>query len=120
MQELLDQARALGSAIAQHDRMTRFVEAEAAVRKDPEASRLLDEHRKHVDKVGELEKEGKPIEPADKQRLKALQDSLSGSEPIKALIAAQADYIEMMQEVYKAVQQPISERGAAHHAHEEK
>lgn len=107
MQELIEQARKLGVAIAQHPRTLAYFTAAQAVRDDSAARQLLSEYESHATKIGRLEAEHQPVEPADKRRLAELQTKVAGHEAIKQMMRAQTDYIDLMQRVNRAMEEQI-------------
>ncbi|MCG3126001.1 MAG: hypothetical protein CHACPFDD_00829 [Phycisphaerae bacterium] len=107
MQELIEQARKLGVAIAQHPRTLAYFSAAQAVRDDLSARQLLSEYESHAGRVGRAEAEHQPIEPADKRHLAELQSKVAGHEGIKQMMRAQTDYIDLMQRVNRAMEEQI-------------
>lgn len=99
MQSLLDQARALGEAIAAHERVRAFVDAQITVQKDSEAGTLLRDYYQQVEHVQKLQQEQKPIEVSDKQKLAELETKMSTNSVVSGLMRAQADYTELMNQV---------------------
>lgn len=105
---LLDQARTLGRSIAAHPRIKAFLDARDQVGRDAAAQRLLADYQQAVDKVSQLEAEGKPIEVADKHRVRDLEVQMSGNDAIKALMRTQADYVELMTQINRAMEEPLA------------
>lgn len=107
---LLAQARALGDALLQHERVQSYLRVRATLESDREAARLLEDHHRHLDRLQQLEMQRKPIEAADKRRLAELESQLAGHELIKQWMRVQADYIELMNRLNDAIEQPLVQR----------
>jgi cell fate (sporulation/competence/biofilm development) regulator YlbF (YheA/YmcA/DUF963 family) len=110
MDEIIEMAAGLGKRLAADPKATAYVQALRAVRDDPEAARIVHDFQVQAEKLGALEAEGKPIEPADKRRLMELQDRMIGDEKLKALQRAETDYALMMHHVNSAIEEPLAER----------
>jgi len=108
MAELLSLANRLGDAIAAHPRVKAFVQAQAAVEKSDEAKKLLNTFEFAAARIHELEQQGQPIEPEDKRRMRDSEQALSRSAELQALMRAQADYIELMNEINTAMSAPVA------------
>lgn len=109
MQELLEQARKLGEMLAASPRVAAFVAAREAVDADPAAGRLLGEFAAQSERIRRLELERKPIEVADKHKLADLERQIAGHEALKRLMRAQADYVDLMNRVHRAMEEPMSQ-----------
>ncbi len=105
MQEILELATKLGRRMAADPRAQRMAAARTALDESLEDRQILHDYEEQQRKVGGLEAEGKPIEPEDKRRLAELHAKLAGSEVIKALLKAQADYVELMTAVSQRIEQ---------------
>lgn len=110
MDEIIEMAAGLGKRLAADPKATAYVQALKAVRDDAEASQIVLDFQVHAEKLGTLEAEGKPIEPAEKRRLMDLQDRMIGHEKLKALQRAETDYALMMHHVNSAIEGPLAER----------
>lgn len=109
---LLDQARTLGRAIAAHPRIKAFLEARDQIGRDPAAQKILGTYQQAMEKLQQLEAENKPIEVADKHKIRDLEAEMSANDAIKALMRTQADYVELMTQVNRAMEEPLSGRSA--------
>lgn len=107
--ELIDKARALGEALARNPRVREHAAAQKAVRASVESQRLLREYQQHVEHVHELEAAQRPIEVADKRKLADFEQKMAGDEALKRLMRAQADYVELMNQVNQAMDAPLAE-----------
>ena len=103
MERILELARRLGEQMAGHERTTLMKQAQEAVNGDAEAKELIEEYQKQADKIHRLEREGKPIEVADKRALAAAEEKISLNEKLKELTRRQADFVEMMRKVKETI-----------------
>ncbi len=103
MEELISMAQQLGKKLAAHERTAKLKDAQKAINDDPQASQLVQEYQKQVEKIHKLEQEVKPIEPEDKQRLAELETQISTNALITELTRRQADFVEMMQKVKQTI-----------------
>ena len=109
VRNLLDQARALGEAIAGHPLVQAFTAARAQVEKDTEAQQLLKAYEDQARRVRRLEAEQKPIEVADKHKLAECEQKMASNEALKELMRRQADYLALMNQVNRAMETPLAE-----------
>jgi cell fate (sporulation/competence/biofilm development) regulator YlbF (YheA/YmcA/DUF963 family) len=107
MEEILDLAARLGKAIGADPRASRLREARAELEASLEDRQLLADYEKQQQVVRRLELENKPIEPNDKRKLADLHAGVIGSEVLKRLLTAEADYIELSALVHQRIEQEI-------------
>lgn len=103
MEDLIALAKELGKKIAAHSRTAAFTAAAKEVAADREAQQILRDYQDHADKLGQLQESGKPIEPQDKHRMAELEGKIATHAKLKVLMRAQADYLELMQQVQMAI-----------------
>lgn len=108
LQELLDKARVLGEAIGAHPRMREYNAAREAVEKDADAQSLLQSYGKQAEHIRELERNQKPVEVADKQKLAEIEGRMAAHDAFKRLMRCQADYVELMNQVNRAMEAPLA------------
>ena len=113
MQEVIDKANTLGEAIARHERTKAFLAADEAVHKDDEAKAVMEAFHAQAAHIHQLETSQQPIEPADKQKLAAVQAQMAGNELIKNFVRCQADYAELMNNVNQAIDHAVGQAGKA-------
>ncbi len=109
MQDILSLAGRLGRRIAAHPRTQAYLEAQRALRDDLEARRLFDAFHKQLEHIRQLEQSGKPVDVAEKRKLQACEQQIAGNPTLKRFMRAQADYVELMSRVERAMQDAISE-----------
>ncbi|MFH1746279.1 MAG: YlbF family regulator [Planctomycetota bacterium] len=107
-QELIDKARNLGEAIANHDTVKSYYTARQGVQDDREAQALLGEYTLHMQRMQQLEREQKPIEVADKQKVAEFESKISSNDLLKQLMRTQADYAALMNQVNQAMETPLA------------
>jgi cell fate (sporulation/competence/biofilm development) regulator YlbF (YheA/YmcA/DUF963 family) len=109
IEDLLAKARALGTALAAHPVVQAHHHAQRAVREDVAAQRLLHDYQAQLERIRESESELKPVEVADKQRLKSLESEIAGHETLKVLMRTQADYVALMSQVNREIDGPLAD-----------
>ncbi len=104
MQDILELAAKLGKRIAGDARASNMAAARNALDASLPDRQLLQQFEEQQQKFGELEREGKPIEPEHKRALADLHTKVIGSDVIKNLMKAQADYVELMTAVSREIE----------------
>ncbi|MCK4628050.1 MAG: YlbF family regulator [Sedimentisphaerales bacterium] len=99
MEQLIEMASNLGLRIAAHERTILLKEAQKAVNEDAEAGGLIKQYQQQAVKIGQLEQEQKPVEVADKQKLREIEQKISTNEKLKELTHRQVNFVEMMHKV---------------------
>ena len=107
MDRLIALAGRLGKAIRDTERFSRLRQAEEALEADEEARKALSEAEALQRQIAEREAEGKPVEPEEKHRLADLQSAVHASQTLQGLARAQADYMELMNEVNGAIRNEL-------------
>jgi cell fate (sporulation/competence/biofilm development) regulator YlbF (YheA/YmcA/DUF963 family) len=111
MENALAAAAELGRKIAQEEAFQRLRAAEGAVQHDAASQKILEEFERQRRKIEALEDARKPVEPEDKHEMIRLSDAVHGAPKLQELVRAQADYMELMNRVNKAIQQALSPAG---------
>ena len=96
---LAELAEKLGVEMAASKATREFKLRRHEVAADPEAQAVLGNYQNQLDLLAKKQHEGKPIEVAEKHALRDLQEKTYNHEKLKALMAAQANYVEMTQQV---------------------
>jgi cell fate (sporulation/competence/biofilm development) regulator YlbF (YheA/YmcA/DUF963 family) len=110
-QELLEQARALGEAIASHPHVQAFMKAKARTEADSDAQRVLGDYQKQVQRIRKLETEQKPIEVGDKRKMAECEQAMASNDALKELMRTQADYVALMNQINRAMETPLAGAG---------
>jgi cell fate (sporulation/competence/biofilm development) regulator YlbF (YheA/YmcA/DUF963 family) len=111
MEDALAAAAELGRRIAQDEAFRRLRAAEDAVQGDAASQKILEEFDRQRRKIEALERARKPVEPEDKREMVRLSDAVHGAPQLQELVRAQADYMELMNRVNKAIQQALLPAG---------
>ena len=110
MEELIEMAGVLGKKIADNERSKLLSQAQQAVDGDEQAGVLVQQYHEQVTKVQKLETEGKPIEVADKHKLKELEEKISANAKLSELTRRQVDFMEMMHKVKEAIDEQMQSK----------
>ncbi len=105
MEQILELATKLGKLMADDPRARHMAAARKALAESPDDRQLLGDFESQQRELGQLESSGRPIEPEQKRRLAELHQKVVGSEVIKGLLKAQADYIELMTTVSRCIEE---------------
>ena len=108
IEDLLVKARTLGEALAAHPRVKSYYAAQHAIRIDEAARKLLQDYQVHMARIHELEAARKPVEVADKQKLREFETQMASNGVLKSLMRAQADYVELMNKVNETMEAPLA------------
>jgi len=111
MDEVLELAQKLGAAIARHDRYRALVAARKSLDADEQAMGLNKALIEQTMKIAELEDKQAPVEPEDKRELKRLQDETRANPALQEFARAEADYVEVMNKVNRAIQEALDGEG---------
>ena len=107
-QELINQARTLGEAIAKHPDVQAFMAARAEVEQSSDAQQLLKDYAQHTQRIHQLEAEQKPIEVADKHKLAEYEQQMASNDALKKMMAAQVGYVTLMNQVNQAMEASLA------------
>lgn len=102
-QEILKAATDLGKLIASHDAAVKFEESVRKLQADVEAQRVLNDYNRFMNKLGEKEMQGQPIEVEEKKQLEKLQQSVVRNSVLRTFQMAQMDYLDLMRRVDDAM-----------------
>ena len=98
--EQIEQAAAdLGTMVAGHDYAKELFAAEDALEKDLDATRLLNDFNRHIQAVGQKQREQQPIEVEDKRKLEQLQTQIASNLLVRRLQLAQMNFLDLMRKV---------------------
>lgn len=108
IEDLLAKARALGEALAVHPCVRAHYDAQRAVHRDTGAQKLLEDYQTQLSHIRDLEAQRQPVDVAQKQKLHSLETQMAGHESLKALMRTQADYVALMNQVNRAIDDPLA------------
>lgn len=109
MSDIIELASRLGKAIAQSPQGSAMRKARADMNAEEEVMKLLREFQEQSQKIADLQRDSKPIEPEDKQKLDRLHEQLISKEAFKKFTAAQVDYVDLMRKVNEAISNELQE-----------
>jgi len=107
MEQLIEMARRLGRQIAGHERTVLLKKAQKAIDDDAEAGQLVKDYQEHVVRIHQLEQENKPIEVADKHKLREIEEKIGTHAKLAELTRRQVDFVEMMRKVKQAIDEQL-------------
>ena len=110
LDNIVAEASKLGKLIVQTAASKAFLANRELLETDKQAQEIVEDYQRQVQKIGELERGGKPIEPEDKHKLTELQQKVASNETLKNWMKAQADFSELMGKVNKAIAAPFEDR----------
>lgn len=102
-------AAELGKLIAESPSGKALLKAREELQADKEAHAILESYQKQLQKIAELEEDGKPIEPEDKRMLAELQQEVASHSTLKLWMKAQADFSQLMHKVNRAIAEPFGD-----------
>jgi len=108
MEEILEIASKLGTAIASHNRYKMFKEAEEQLKKDDEAREISEELEKQSRKIHGLEKDSKSVEVEDKKKFQQLEEKVASNQSIQNFLKVQTDYVELMTKANKRIETKLA------------
>ena len=103
MDQVIELAKRLGKQLSAHERTAELKRAQQGVDSDSDAGELVKSYQKQMQRIAELEKDQKPIEVADKQKLRDLEEKISINPALSNLTRRQVDFVEMMRKVKEAI-----------------
>ncbi len=107
MDNIIAMAEKLGKAISESPQAVALREAQKAMHGDEQVSKLLAAFQAQAQKIGQLESEQKPIEPADKQKYDALHRQLIATPVFKTYNAAQVEFVDVVRKANDAIRRHI-------------
>lgn len=111
MEEIVAHARELGRKIAAHPRCVEFMVAAKAVAEDKDAQAVYRAYHEQAQRIQSLQATGKPIEPNDKRKMADCEAQIAGNEKLRAMLKHQANYLEMMNRINRAIDEAVQDFG---------
>lgn len=105
-------AAELGKLIAASPPGTVLLKARGELHTDEQALKMLEAYQEQMQRIAQLEKDGKPIEPEDKHKLVEFQQNVASHATLKLWIKAQADLSQLMRDVNQAIASPFADAAA--------
>jgi len=110
MEETLEIASRLGTAIANYNGYKMFREAEEQLKKDSVAKEISEKLEKQSKKIYELEKNKKPVEVEDKRELQQLKEQVASNQSIQKFLKAQTDYVGFMKKINERIETELTSK----------
>lgn len=102
-QNLLAEARKLGSLIASQQVVKSYRDLARQVELDISARGLLEQFEQAMEALAVKEASGQPIEIAEKRNIQSLQQSVTIHPLLKKLVDSQMEYMGLMRKVQEAI-----------------
>ncbi len=103
MEKIFELAKELGEALAVHPIGKKYHEAKGILDGDEAAKKIIQEYEQTASRLGQKERQGKPIEPEDKRSLAALQGKIASNESVKKWMEAQVDFMNLLSQINNLV-----------------
>jgi cell fate (sporulation/competence/biofilm development) regulator YlbF (YheA/YmcA/DUF963 family) len=116
MDQIMDAAEKLGQMVAQHPAVEKYKQAQKSVADDADASRLLADFERQLQRLAQQEHSGMPVTDAQRQQLESLQSRIISHIKIKALNLANVEFVDLLRKVNQAMQRPVLGDAANHPA----
>jgi len=107
--QVLEEAEKLGKLIAQHPAADKYKQAQRAVAEDADASRLMAEFNRQLETLVRQEQAGATVTDAQRMALESLQGRIVSHIKIKALNAAEVDFMDLLRKVSQTYQRPLAD-----------
>ncbi len=101
--EILHSATKLGALIGRHPTVATYRELTRQLDLDISARNLLGQFEQLMETLAMKEAQMQPVEVAEKQQLRTLEQSIAIHPLLKKLMAAQVEYMDMMRKVQEAI-----------------
>lgn len=108
-QQLIDEAEKLGQLVSQHPAVARYKQAQQAMAEDNDAKRMLAEFDRHIEALGRQEQSGLAVTDAQRMQLEGLQTRIVSNPKIKALNAAQVEFVDLLRRITQTIQRQVLE-----------
>jgi len=102
-EEIMDQAKALGEQIAEHDAAKKFIDAVARLEKDTQAQQAVNDLNRFIGTLAQKQQAGGAIEVEDKRKLEELQNAVVMHPVLRTFQTAQMDYVDLLRKVDEAM-----------------
>ena len=111
-EKITAKAAELGKLIAASPAGVALLKTRRELQADEQAHKMLEAYQEQMQRIAQLEKDGKPIEPEDKHKLVQLQQNVASHATLKLWIKTQADFSQLMREVNQAIATPFADSAA--------
>ncbi len=114
--EIMSTARKLGDLVAKHPTIRKYADAQEALSRDTDATRLLGEFERKAQVLMRNEQMGQPVTESERRELEQLQQQIASNIRVKAYSIAQTDMTDLLRKVSQAWQRPVAEAQGAQEA----
>ncbi len=97
--DILAAAADLGRRIASHPAAVEYRRCRDAIDADQQTQRLLADYQRAVETIEDKQQKQQPIEVDDKRRVRELQEAVILNPALRALQAAEMNYLDLMRKV---------------------
>lgn len=108
MDRIIALAERLGKTVAESKQAADLQNARDQLKGDEELQKALAAYRQQSVRIGQLERDNKPVEVDDKHKLTELHDKLAASDLFKKFTAAQVEYVDLLRRVNEAIQMKLA------------
>lgn len=115
-QEIMETARRLGELVARQPAIRKYAEAQEALSKDADATRLLGDFERRAAVLMRNEQMGQPVTESERRELESLQQQIASNIRVKAYSIAQTDMTDLLRKVSQAWQRPVADAQGAGNA----
>jgi cell fate (sporulation/competence/biofilm development) regulator YlbF (YheA/YmcA/DUF963 family) len=106
-QQLIDEAEKLGQLVSQHPAIAKYKQAQQAMAEDADAKRMLADFDRQIETLGRQEQSGLAVTDAQRMQLEGLQTRIVGNPRIKALNAAQVEFVDLLRKITQTIQRQV-------------
>jgi cell fate (sporulation/competence/biofilm development) regulator YlbF (YheA/YmcA/DUF963 family) len=111
--QITETARKLGELVAKHPAIRKYAEAQEALSKDSDATRLLGDFERRAAVLMRNEQMGQVVGDTERRELEALQQQIASNLRVKAFSIAQTDMTDLLRRVSQTWQRPVAEAQGA-------
>src|SRR5688572_2466941 len=106
-QQLIDEAEKLGQLVSQHPAVARYKQAQQAMAEDADARKMLADFDRQIETLGRQEQSGLAVTDAQRMQLEGLQTRIVSNPKIKALNAAQVEFVDLLRRITQTIQRQV-------------
>ncbi len=105
--DITDAAKKLGEQLKDHNAIKSYKDATKALKDDVSTQRAIADFNRALQEIALKEQQGKPIEVADKHRLRDLQDAVVMNPALGRMQQAQMDYYDLLRKIDDTIQEQL-------------
>jgi cell fate (sporulation/competence/biofilm development) regulator YlbF (YheA/YmcA/DUF963 family) len=106
--QIMEAAENLAQLVAQHPAVQKYKQAQRAVSEDADASRLLADFDRQIQRLAQQQQAGMPVTDAQQEQLEGLQSKIVSHIKVKALNMAQVDYVDLRRRISAAIDSAVN------------